>query len=161
MSRCDGRKPQASRRGAHDLTRTDEKVRQSPEGKLMSDPRLAEPKVPKIACVDDVEDAISILEGRWKMLIVAHLYGEPVLRFSELRRAIPQVSQKMLIQQLRGLEEDGVVTRTIYPQVPPKVEYELTELGRGLGPVFLALLDWAQLRRSLSGEGEVAQGQAS
>ena len=123
----------------------------------MSDPRLAEPKVPKIACVEDVEDAISILEGRWKMLIVAHLYGEPVLRFSELRRAIPQVSQKMLIQQLRGLEGDGVVTRTIHAQVPPKVEYELTELGRGLGPVFLALLDWAQLRRTLIDGGDVGQ----
>ena len=123
----------------------------------MSDPRLAEPKVPKLACVDDVEEAISIREGRWKMLIVVHLYGEPVLRFSELRRAIPQVSQKMLIQQLRGLEGDGVVKRTIHAQVPPKVEYELTELGRGLGPVFLALLDWAQLRGASSGEGDVAE----
>lgn len=117
----------------------------------MPDPRLAEPKVPKIACVEDVEDAIAVLEGRWKMLIVAHLYGQPMLRFSELGRAIPQVSQKMLIQQLRSLEEDGVVQRTVYPQVPPKVEYQLTELGRGLGPVFLALLDWAQLRRTLVG----------
>jgi DNA-binding HxlR family transcriptional regulator len=117
----------------------------------MTDSRLAEPRTPKIACVEDVEDAISVLEGRWKMLIVAHLYGEPVLRFSELRRAIPQVSQKMLIQQLRGLEADGVVMRTIHAQVPPKVEYELTELGRGLGPVFLALLDWSQLRRALVG----------
>lgn len=116
----------------------------------MTDPRLAESKVPKLACVEDVQEAISILEGRWKMLIVAHLYGETVLRFSELRRAIPQVSQKMLIQQLRGLEEDGVVLRTIHAQVPPKVEYELTELGRGLGPVFLALLDWTALRRKLA-----------
>lgn len=122
----------------------------------MPDPRLAEPKVPKIACVEDVEDAIAVLEGRWKMLIVAHLYGQPMLRFSELGRAIPQVSQKMLIQQLRSLEEDGVVQRTVYPQVPPKVEYQLTELGRGLGPVFLALLDWAQLRRTLVGARDVA-----
>lgn len=112
------------------------------------DPRLAEPKFPKIDCIEDVEDAIAVLEGRWKMLIVAHLYGEPVMRFSELRRAIPQVSQKMLIQQLRSLEEDGVVVRTIHPQVPPKVEYQLSEIGRGLGPVFLALLDWARLRRA-------------
>lgn len=127
----------------------------------LPDPRLSEPKVPKIACVEEVQDAISVLEGRWKMLIVAHLYGEPVLRFSELRRAIPQVSQKMLIQQLRGLEEDGVVARTIYPEVPPKVEYELTELGRGLGPVFLALLDWARLRRASCGAQAVAQNGAS
>ncbi len=112
----------------------------------MSDPRLAEPKFPKIACVEDVEDAISILEGRWKMLIVAHLYGEPVLRFSELRRAIPQVSQKMLIQQLRGLEDDGVVMRTIYPQVPPKVEYRLTDWGRAMCPALDSLLKWAAAR---------------
>lgn len=124
---------------------------QTPPGNQVADPRLAEPKVPKVACVDDVQGAISVLEGRWKMLIVAHLYGEPVMRFSELRRAVPQVSQKMLIQQLRGLEEDGVVRRTIYPEVPPRVEYELTEVGRGLGPVFLALLDWAQLRRGSEG----------
>ncbi len=120
----------------------------------MFDPRLLEPKDLDIACVEDVEEAISVLEGRWKMLIVARLYGEPVLRFSELRRAIPQVSQKMLIQQLRSLEADGVVKRTIHAQVPPRVEYELTELGRDLGPVFLALLDWAQLRRRrMSGVG--------
>jgi DNA-binding HxlR family transcriptional regulator len=122
----------------------------------MSDPRLAERKVPKLACVEDVQDAIAVLEGRWKMLIVAHLYGAPVLRFSELQRAIPQISQKMLIQQLRGLEADGVVMRTIHPQVPPRVEYELTEVGQGLGPVFLALLDWAELRRDLSAAEGVA-----
>jgi DNA-binding HxlR family transcriptional regulator len=117
------------------------------------DPRLTSRKLPKIDCVEDVQDAISVLEGRWKMLIVAHLYGEPVLRFSELRRAIPQISQKMLIQQLRALEQDGVVARTIHPEVPPRVEYELTELGQGLGPVFLALLDWSRLRRSQAADG--------
>jgi DNA-binding HxlR family transcriptional regulator len=125
------------------------------------DPRLATVKVPKIACVDDVEEAIRVLEGRWKMLIVAHLYGEGLMRFSQLRRAIPQVSQKMLIQQLRGLEQDGVVTRTIHPQIPPRVDYELSETGRALGPVFLALLDWAQLRRRGEGRGGSAtQGPA-
>ena len=122
----------------------------------MSDPRLARSITPKIDCIEDVEASISILEGRWKMLIVAHLYGAPKLRFSELRRAIPQVSQKMLIQQLRGLEHDQVLTRTIHAEVPPKVDYELTELGRGLGPVFLALLDWARLRHDLE-EVQVAE----
>lgn len=137
------------------MTRTDGKVSRLQEGKLPQDvgsrdPRLAERKFPKIACIEDVQDAIAVLEGRWKMLIVAHLYGEPVLRFSELRRAIPQISEKMLIQQLRALEGDGVVVRTVHPEVPPRVEYELTELGQGLGPVFLALLDWAEQRRALS-----------
>lgn len=81
------------------------------------------------------------------MMILAHLFGENVMRFSDLQRAIPNVSQKMLIQQLRGLERDGVISRTIYPEVPPKVEYRLTDIGRALGPVFLALLEWAELRR--------------
>lgn len=115
------------------------------------DPRLVKAKVPEIECLEDVAEAFRVLEGRWKMTIVAQLYGGGVLRFSDLRRAIPQVSQKMLIQQLRGLEEDGVVVRTLYPQVPPKVEYELSEVGRALGPVFLALLDWAALRRERAG----------
>ena len=81
-------------------------------------------------------------------MILAHLFGETVMRFSDLQRAIPNVSQKMLIQQLRGLERDGVISRKVYPEVPPKVEYRLTKIGQGLGPVFLALLEWADLRRN-------------
>ena len=94
-----------------------------------------------------MQDAVNVIEGRWKMMILAHLFGETVMRFSDLQRAIPDVSQKMLIQQLRGLEQDGVISRTVYPEVPPKVEYRLTDIGQGLGPVFLALLEWAELRR--------------
>ena len=71
----------------------------------------------------------------------------PIKRFSELERAIPNVSQKMLIQQLRCLERDGIVQRTIHPQVPPKVEYQLTNLGEALRPTFRALIDWADLRK--------------
>jgi len=84
------------------------------------------------------------------MIIIFHLFTRPVLRFSELERAIPGVSQKMLIQQLRELERDGVVRRTIHPQVPPKVEYDLTELGRALCPALDALLEWGELRQSSS-----------
>ena len=76
-----------------------------------------------------IEAAFRVLEGRWKMVIIFHLFSRSVLRFSELRRAIPRVSQKMLIQQLRELERDGVVHRTVYPEVPPRVEYRLTRLG--------------------------------
>ncbi len=112
----------------------------------LPDPRLSARKVPRMVCVAEVQEAIAVLEGRWKLRIVAHLYGEPVLRFSELRRAIPEISKKMLVQQLRGLEADGVVRRTIHPEVPPRVEYELTENGCALGSVFLALLDWARRR---------------
>jgi DNA-binding HxlR family transcriptional regulator len=103
---------------------------------------------PRGRCAVDMQDAVSVIEGRWKMMILAHLFGETVMRFSDLQRAIPNVSQKMLIQQLRGLERDGVISRKVYPEVPPKVEYRLTKIGQGLGPVFLALLEWADLRRN-------------
>jgi DNA-binding HxlR family transcriptional regulator len=95
-----------------------------------------------------VQDAISVIDGRWKMMILAHLFGEGVMRFSDLQRAISGVSQKMLIQQLRGLEGDGVISRTVYPEVPPKVEYRLTDVGERLEPVFRALLDWAEVLRT-------------
>ena len=87
-----------------------------------------------------------MLEGRWKMVILFQLFARPVLRFSELERAIPAVSQKMLIQQLRQLEQDGIVRRTIFHQVPPKVEYSLTPWGQSLCPVLDAILKWAAAR---------------
>jgi DNA-binding HxlR family transcriptional regulator len=93
-----------------------------------------------------VEEAFRMLEGRWKMVIIFHLFDRGVLRFSELERSIPGVSQKMLIQQLRSLEENGIVSRKVYPQVPPKVEYELTEWGQAMCPALDALLEWAAQR---------------
>jgi DNA-binding HxlR family transcriptional regulator len=92
------------------------------------------------------EAALQLIEGRWKLVIVFHLFGREVLRFSELERAIPAVSQKMLIQQLRELERDGIVERQVYPQVPPKVEYRLTQWGQALCPALDSLLEWAALR---------------
>jgi DNA-binding HxlR family transcriptional regulator len=93
-----------------------------------------------------IEDAFRILEGRWKMVIIFHLFARGTLRFSELERAIPAVSQKMLIQQLRELERDGVIRRKVHPQVPPKVEYDLTEWGKAMCDALDALLEWAALR---------------
>ena len=87
-----------------------------------------------------------MLEGRWKMVIIFHLFGGGTLRFSELERAIPGVSQKMLIQQLRDLEKDGIVARKVYPQVPPTVEYRLTPWGEAMCPALDALLEWAAQR---------------
>lgn len=81
------------------------------------------------------------------MTILFHLFDKGVLRFSELEKAIPAISQKMLIQQLRQLEIDGVVERQVYPQVPPKVEYQLTPIGKELCPALDAILYWAELRR--------------
>ncbi len=120
------------------MARTDKKVGYSPTGKL-------EDVTPGMAAAG-VEDVFRILDGRWKMMIIFHLFARGVLRFSELEKAIPAVSQKMLIQHLRELEVDGVVRRTVHPQVPPKVEYQLTDWGKAMCPALDALLEWAALR---------------
>lgn len=98
------------------------------------------------SAAEDVEAALRLLEGRWKLLILFHLFGGKVMRYSDLERCIPTVTQKMLGQQLRQLEKDGIVIRTVYPQVPPKVEYRLTEWGQALCPALDALLKWADQR---------------
>lgn len=89
-----------------------------------------------------------MLEGRWKLLILFQLFGGNTRRFSELERAIPKVTQKMLAQQLRQLEADGIVHRVIYPEIPPKVEYSLTEWGQSLCPALDALLKWVSKRET-------------
>lgn len=120
------------------MTRTDEKVRDLPESSV----RYPTPD----AAAAGVERALGKLEGRWKLVILFHLFDGKVKRFSELERAIPTVSQKMLTQQLRALEADGLVRRVVYPQVPPKVEYALTEWGQELCRVLDALLTWADTK---------------
>ncbi len=80
------------------------------------------------------------------MMIVFHLFDKGVMRFSELERAIPLASQKMLTQQLRDLEAKVIVQRTIYQEIPPKVEYKLTPLGQALRPALQELVRWARLR---------------
>ena len=98
---------------------------------------------------EGVENVLKLLEGRWKLVIVFHLFGGRILRFSELERAIPAISQKMLIQQLRQMENDGIVHRIVHHQVPPKVEYGLTDWGQALCPALDALLKWAAQREGL------------
>jgi len=98
------------------------------------------------AAAKGVEDVFHIFEGRWKLLIMFQLFGGKVRRFSELERSIPSVSQKMLAQQLRQMERDGIVRRSIHPEVPPKVEYCLTDWGQALCPALDALLKWKALR---------------
>ena len=93
-----------------------------------------------------IERALKRIDGRWKLVILFHLFGGKTQRFSDLERAIDGVSQKMLIQQLRELERDGIVSRTVYPQVPPKVEYDLTKWGQAMCPALDSLLEWAALR---------------
>lgn len=87
------------------------------------------------------ETTLQVIGGRWKVLILWRLF-EGSRRFSELRRDLGQVTQKMLTQQLRELERDGIVDRTVYAQVPPKVEYSLTAMGRSLEPVVKAMCQW-------------------
>lgn len=84
---------------------------------------------------------LDVIGGRWKVPILYHLFPK-TRRFSELRRLLPGCTQKMLTQQLRELEADGVVRRKVYRQVPPKVEYSLTELGQSLKPVISAMCRW-------------------
>src|SRR6202790_2795225 len=91
-----------------------------------------------------VEEALKVLRARWKLIIVFYLFRDGTLRLSELERAIPGITQKMLIQQLRGLERHGVVSRLVHPVVPPKVEYRLTPSGKDLCPALDELLYWAQ-----------------
>jgi DNA-binding HxlR family transcriptional regulator len=93
-----------------------------------------------------IEDAFQMLEGRWKLVILFHLFGGKKLRFSDLERAIPGISQKMLTQQLRQLEQDGIVTRIVHAQVPPKVEYHITDWGQSLCPALDDLLAWVENR---------------
>lgn len=88
-----------------------------------------------------MELTLALIGGKWKSLILWHL-GDNTLRFSELRKTLPQVTQKMLTQQLRELEESGLVRRFIYTQVPPKVEYSLSPAGRSLLPILATMCDW-------------------
>ncbi|UOR10738.1 winged helix-turn-helix transcriptional regulator [Halobacillus amylolyticus] len=89
-----------------------------------------------------VEDALGILVGKWKPVILLHLLQNGTKRFSELKRSMPGITQKMLTKQLRELEDEDIVDRVVYPQVPPKVEYSITEYGRSLEPILEAMHEW-------------------
>ena len=113
----------------------------------------AEPKIPKAPSKrkrgDDhttgcaVEATLGVIGGRWKGVVLFHLL-KGKKRFGELRRTLPNCTQRMLTLQLRELEEDGLVKRTIFAEVPPRVEYELTPFGRSLEPVLLGMRDWGE-----------------
>ncbi len=90
-----------------------------------------------------VQTTLKVLGGKWKLLILWNL-KDRVRRFSELKRLMPSISEKMLIQQLRELEKNGLVHRHVYPQVPPKVEYSFTDYGRSLEPVLQVLCHWGE-----------------
>jgi DNA-binding HxlR family transcriptional regulator len=90
---------------------------------------------------EEIRRAFALLSGKWKLEIM-WLLNQRVYRFGELRKAIPGITQHMLTAQLRELEADGLVTRTVFAEVPPRVEYEMTDKARGLGPTMQALMVW-------------------
>jgi DNA-binding HxlR family transcriptional regulator len=102
------------------MARTHKEVRYLPKSKVKA--------YTPVTAARDVEQAFKVLEGRWKLLILFHLFGGKILRFSELERAIPAISQKMLIQQLRQMENDGMVRRIVHHQVPPTTPRKLARL---------------------------------
>ena len=110
--------------------------------------RKALPAVP-------AERTLKVIGGRWKIFILWHLF-EKTQRLSELKRLIPGVSQKVLVQQLREMEADGLVRRKIYAQVPPRVEYSTTNLGKTLRPLTLALCEWGSRHASALTERDIA-----
>ncbi len=90
---------------------------------------------------------LSIIGGKWKMIIMFWLVEYKVLRYGELKRLVGQISDKVLNQQLKELERDGIILRKEYPQIPPKVEYSLTERGLSLMPILEAICEWGEENR--------------
>jgi DNA-binding HxlR family transcriptional regulator len=90
-----------------------------------------------------VEATADVLGGKWKAVILYHLFEGPK-RFNQLKRLLPEVTQRMLTFQLRDLELDGIVHREIYPEIPPHVEYSLTEFGMSLGPIIVQMQEWGE-----------------
>ena len=129
MRRCCGHHP--------GMTRTHPKVSTLPPARKTYTP---------LAAAIDLEAVFSLLEGRWKLLILFHLFGGQVQRFSELEKRIDGISQKMLAQQLRQLEADGIVERTDHFELPPRVDYRMTEWGQALCPALDGVLQWMEGR---------------
>lgn len=90
------------------------------------------------------EATLAVIGGKWKLLILWHLQEAGVIRFNELKRGMSGITQRVLTQQLRELEADGIVQRRIYAQVPPKVEYSLTAFGKTLNPLLDSMCEWGE-----------------
>ncbi|MEU5186554.1 helix-turn-helix domain-containing protein [Streptomyces klenkii] len=106
-----------------------------------------------------IETAMEVLGGRWKLAILKQLLTG-TRRFSELKRALPRITQRMLTRQLRELEADGLVTRTVHREVPPRVDYALTEAGRSLDAIAAQLDTWGRWYRDTRKEWEAAAAEA-
>lgn len=117
---------------------TQEEIDRAQSYKVRDYPEKTDPEVDEL-----VKDLISGFADKWTFIILDVLWEEGTLRFSELSRHVPEISQKMLTQTLRRMERDGLVIRTLYPSVPPKVEYRLSGLGLSLGAAFCNIWVWA------------------
>lgn len=104
-----------------------------------------------------MEAALLVIGGKWKGTILYRLFVDEVLRFNEIRRILPAVSQRVLTTQLRALESDGVIARVVHPEVPPRVEYRLTEYGRTLGDALMALKAWGDMHKRRGAVVEAAE----
>ena len=95
-----------------------------------------------------VQVTLSLIDNKWKMLILGEILFEGTQRFSELRKALPAISQKVLTQNLRSMEADGLIVRKVFAEVPPRVEYSITDLGSSLRPVIDSLMKWGEEYKS-------------
>jgi DNA-binding HxlR family transcriptional regulator len=144
--------PSAVGKGGHIDPWYDRRMEASNDGAVKTQKSAYLGITPDVAA-EGITSALRAISGRWKMTILFHLFGRHQRRFSELERLIPNVTQKMLTQHLRELERDGVLRRHVFPEVPPRVEYSLTELGEALCPALDELLFWEQTRVSARSDG--------
>ena len=91
------------------------------------------------------ELTLQLIGGKWKLLVIYFLSLQKVIRFGQLRRTLPEISERMLVRQLRELEDDGLVSRKVYGTVPPRVDYALTQLGESLVPIMESLKAWGNM----------------
>ena len=98
------------------------------------------PVTPRMNCAIDA--TMSVIEGRWKTVILCKLYNNGPMRFNQLMKSIDGVSPRILTKQLKELESDGIIKRTSYQEIPPRVEYSITEKGMSLGPIMMAMAEW-------------------
>jgi DNA-binding HxlR family transcriptional regulator len=103
----------------------------------------------------EIRDTFLIIGGKWKSMILYVLASEGVVRFNQLKKAVSGISQKMLTQQLRELERDGLIRRRVFPENPPHVEYSMTELGLSLGPIYQAAHQWEQENKTAINKSRV------
>ena len=101
---------------------------------------MAKSLSPSDICPMDL--GINILSGKWKLRILWNIYNKKIIRFNELQKVLGNITTKTLTEQLRELEDKKIIKRTIYPEIPPKVEYSLTDIGNTIGPVLKTLCDW-------------------